>query len=578
MPPFERVFSCKVFSNEALFCVKDRICRRLTDLPNANVLPLSAVILLNSPAAGGWEWSEYKRLYSLYRGERTKTDFHQPVFPSSEEMKDVLPCYFICADGAYSALQKGLVDNHPPSATHDANAQTEEELMLDRELERRGQWVPDVVIGDMDSCDPTDVPLEVSWDTKGDDGVASSQHDTCSASAVEGEGAAFYRFPSVDKIPEDVLRLIRARALAATTGAVASAAGSDVSAPSLPPLFLRIECQMTTDFQKVVSLLARLEKLFPLDFPRLTREPTFTREGERIEDGASCAEFVLDTDHSLKATALSKRCYEIQKELLETMDSRSAGAWDEGASKEDIQNERERVGSLLQKIHKVELSSTSGVKLPSSLQKNDISVRSHILPQIGVLGALGGRFDHEMAAMSCLLEYSQLFHIAITNKNNIISACWTDGLTAWFPYNVSTTQRSETSTQMRVGNSTLPFKCEKKDGCGVIPMGTVKEIETTGLLYNIVKGRPDRCDAITQTSGYRFAFGGLLSACNSVADSIVTIDLCPTGCSHSSVRAPPFNSVDDNNGAHPNDCTTQHDIVSKDDSYNPPTLICCSRT
>lgn len=568
------IFNCKVFSNEALFCSADRLPRRTTDLSSSSVLPLSAVVLLNSPAAGAWEWSEYKRLHSLYRQNKPCRDISDSSLPSAEERRNILPCYFICADGAYSSLQKGLAWDDASSGTHDPKENIVDGPTRERERVAVGNsrlhtWIPDVVIGDMDSCDATDIPVLHMQENKRGDREKPSLDDG---------GPTSYRFPSVDEIPEHVLEQIRERAIVASVAAITNTGGGGFSL-SLSPVFLHIECQMTTDFQKVMSLLARLEKMFPQDFPRLTREPASLTKGNMRVPGPTCEEFVLTSDQSVSASSLSRHYSDVQQKLLSTIDERSAGAWGDVAPKEEIQKERERVTSLLQEVHQVRISSTEPNRCPSTLEDTHLGIRSHLLPQIAVFGALGGRFDHEMGAISCVVEYSHLFHIALTNRCNIISACWTDGLTQWFPYNESTTTLdSETEGEDSFYSSTLLGQNERKEGCGIIPMGTVKEMETTGLLYNVVKGRANRCDAVTQTNGYRFAFGALLSVCNTVADPIVTVDLRP-------LHRPP--QKNDSSSALPEGCGNNNysisnemelSITEKDeDSYNPPTIISCSR-
>eukprot|EP00796_Vickermania_ingenoplastis_P004243 gene4243-3067_t len=447
-----RKFECKVFSNETLFTAAIPRCRG--ELAAARVMPLSAVILLNSPTVGPWELKEYTRLHGLYRQKACAAE-------------DALPCYFMCADGAYSSLKKGW-------AAGEASWQ---------------EQMPDVVIGDMDSCDGTLLP----------------------PSLTEGQSTQtphLHLYPTVAEIPLDVLTMIRERAVRAAQGQ-----------HGLAPLFIRIECQMTTDFQKVVHLLHRLEEAFPSDFPRFSR----------VVKGKSAGAFALHADPSVTADAFLQHFISIRGHLIDTIGQRTTGAWAGSVSAEVQEQERQRIISLLLEA--------SGVSTPD----NGMEITSHILPSIVTLGALGGRFDHEMAVMSCLVEHNSLYHIMVTNSHNVISACWTDGLTQWIPYNENT----EPAVKVTSGVELLR---ELSAGCGVIPFGTVKEMETTGLLYNVVTGREDRCDGVTQTSGYRFAFGSLISACNNATEPLVTVDL---------------------RGLH----GTVPDGV--DDTYNPPTAFFC---
>lgn len=580
MVSIPKFFNCKVFSNEGLFCAADHIPRRPTDLTDSPLLPLSSVILLNSPAASEWEWSEYTRLYSLYRREELAADkvSCQSALPSFENVQNVFPCYFICADGAYNALQKGLV-NHTnflanPHGENDSKVRNALPFQEVEQEKLRMRLVPDVVIGDMDSCDMMDISFTHVAQAGEDARSTIPLNNGSSASTRIGE-PVFYRFPSVDEIPDDVLHIVRSRALTATA---AKTAGSTGFFPTFSPLFFHIECQMTNDFQKVVALLARLEKLFPLDFPRLVRDP-ISFSAKDATNGCCCSssEFVLTSNPSITAKVLSKKYDEIQQKLLRTMNDRRIGAWDAMVSKEDIEKEKDRVASLLLNVAPEKIVSSSEGAQSLFLGKSILPVRCHLLPQIAVLGALGGRFDHEMGTLSCLLQYSNIFHIAITNKENIITACWTDGVTQWLPYVDQITPVSETSNTTLVNTAPPCFGSEQKEGCGVFPMGTVREMETTGLLYNIVKGRPNRCDIVTQTSGYRFAFDGLISSSNTVSDSIVTIDLRPIYRFQHLKESALEQTTKASNKSNFSHDEVQDDNSERENSYNPPTIISCSR-
>lgn len=572
------IFNCKIFSNEGLFCSAEHIPHRPTDLTDSPLLPLSSVILLNSPAASEWEWSEYTRLYSLYRNtELSDPASCQSTLTSSEDVENVFPCYFICADGAFNALQKGLANHssflaNPPGEN---DSKVRNALPSQDEQERlRKRFVPDVVIGDMDSCDVTDISFTL---------VTPAGVEARSAIPLKNDSSAlsrscepvFYQFPSVDKIPDAVLHQVRSRALAATA---AKTAGSTAFFPTHSPLFFHIECQMTNDFQKVVALLARLEKLFPQDFPRLVREPiSFSAKDATKDCHCASSAFVLTSNPSIKATRISQKYDDIQQKLLRTMSDRRVGAWDGMVSKEDVEKEKDRVASLLLNVVPEGIVRSNESASSLFLGTSTLPVRCHLLPQISVLGALGGRFDHEMGTLSCLLQYSKIFHIAITNKENIITACWTDGVTQWMPYVDRITPKCDTNNSASEIDPPPYSGSEQKEGCGVIPMGTVREMETTGLLYNIVKGRPNRCDAVTQTSGYRFAFDGLISSSNTVSDSIVTIDLRPIyrfQCMEKSALEQTTMAYERSNFSQNE---VQHGNAENENSYNPPTIISCSR-
>lgn len=451
-------YDCKVFSNESLFLssLREGVPRSWSELAKSSAMPLSAVILLNSPTIGEWDFKQYTRFCESHRS----ADVGRP----SPTPTDTLPCYFICADGAYAALKDHWAA-HPSSCMNRA--------------------IPNIVIGDMDSCDAKHLPN----------------------SACSGEEPRLHLYPTVDDIPLSLLRSIRQGA---------------VGAPPTSPVFIRIECQMTTDFQKSVLLVKRLEEAFPLDFPRFVCAPA-------PSSGKGAAAFRHCSDGSLTVNAFQQRCAASCDELRRTIDEKSAGAWADSVSREAQAAERKRITDLLDEI---------GAGLTSGERAH---FQYHLLPNIAAFGALGGRFDHEMSVMNTLLLHSRRYHIMVTSPYNIIAACWPDGATQWLTHN----------EQTRTTRAPEDCGCELSGGCGVIPMGTVLELETSGLLYNMVKGRPERCDAVTQTSGYHFGFDGLLSACNTVTDPVVVIDLRPL---HHQLPVP-----------------------NTETSVNPPTLLSCSR-
>lgn len=50
-------------------------------------------------------------------------------------------------------------------------------------------------------------------------------------------------------------------------------------------------------------------------------------------------------------------------------------------------------------------------------------MKTVILPNVAVLGALGGRFDHEMGVVCCLVRFARNFHLMVTNRSNVMFAC-----------------------------------------------------------------------------------------------------------------------------------------------------------
>lgn len=457
---------CKLFTNEALFsnlCVPT--CR--SEIPSSRATPINAIVLLNSPTVGEWEFDELSRLYRLYRSSSPETS-RPSASKGNDDQADALPMYVICADGAYTALQR-----------HSEQRDSIHKL----------QFIPDVVIGDMDSCDKTLLPsctLE-----------ASSHVGTLKSRSSDTK--EMYFSPTIADLSIEVLQEIRERMIRSTQFPLDT---------QHSPVFVHISCQMTTDFQKAIHLLQRLEEAFPIDFLRFSCSPH--------PRGNVPMPLVMEADESIEANELMAHYESLQKELCETIHHRPAGAWAEGVSLQDQEAERHRVVSLLNQVHECVkpalMSHGNNCHHLCTATSNSAAtfngVTMHVMPTVVAYGALGGRFDHEMGALSCMLEHSSRFHILLCNSHNIITACLPNGITQWIPYHGLT-------------------HGEKSSGCGVIPFGRVKELETTGLLYNIVNGRPEKCDTVTQTGKYCFEFGGLLSTSNEVTDSIVTVDLRP---------------------------------------------------
>lgn len=612
-----RRYDGKLFSNEMLFS-NAGIPHRHSELFSAHVMPLSAVLLMNSPSLGDWEWQEYARLSGAYRGNiATAPESQGPRGTSKEDT--VLPCYFICADGAYSSLKRRWEAERQECVNphHHSSSSASHQYRCDLS---RAQQMPDVVIGDMDSCEPDDLPPEMQQQQQQVDphshaetqmkmeSVVTLTEDTdlhkmtprdasspvgCSASAPSASSARrppsqLHFFPTVSDIPVEMLAAIRERAISRLllasheerteeNGASCTQRAHHVHGVP-PPFFFRIGCQMTTDFQKVMMLLERLEQAFPLDFPRF----------QRCSTNPADAPFTHVAEDGLLAQGVQHAYCQAKEQLLATMEERVVGAWVDGVSEEGLAAERARIVTLLNSATGESLSPTTTTSSSSGMERSnatrgssasssDTVVTLHLLPNVAVFGAIGGRFDHEMGAMSCVLEYAQRYHVMLTNPHNVITACWPDGLTQWIPYNQPhpthpgdnhpgdnhpVTSSSEKEGKRHEGT----WHGEKSGGCGVIPMGTVREMETNGFLYNIVNGRPSRYDGVTQTSGYRFAFGGLLSACNTVNAPIVTVDLRRT--------EPPLEPLPGKPLLHPS-----HEAPHShpDDTYNPPTLLTCSR-
>ncbi|ORC86067.1 uncharacterized protein TM35_000301070 [Trypanosoma theileri] len=209
--------------------------------------------------------------------------------------------------------------------------------------------------------------------------------------------------------------------------------------PSLSPVRLHVRCQMSTDFMKALLLLGRLREQHPHDndvaLPPVLRHP----EGLKLLQTGGC----IDPNAGNKGS--------------------------------DIDIDRER--NLC-----ADASLVESLKLPTYL----------------VIGALGGRFDHEMGAISVMFSLSSVAHVVLTDSNNTIFACQPNGWTQFV-------RQPEHEGVM----------------CGLINYGTLKECETSGLLWNVVIGRGKQ----SETEDLVLGFGNLISVCNVFRHEVVTIDL-----------------------------------------------------
>ncbi|PWU85271.1 hypothetical protein C4B63_170g16 [Trypanosoma cruzi] len=413
---------------------------------------VAAVVLMNSPSNGRWEYEEYLRLLRVRR------------FNKQQPESSVGRCYFLCTDGAFSRLQ----------------AYIEEERKHRPEL-RPFSHVPfcDAVIGDMDSC-------------------KNPPHNYGTHGSVDGAGfslsAPTEGYATVDDIPTSVLDQIHDRytfTVAEFTRMSATMEGASLEEwdkldakgrdelLSLP-FWLYVRCQSTTDFMKALILLNRLRE-------------------KHKEDIVSIPPHVLRTESG--------------KRLLETGGAIIPNAGSIGL---DLDPERER-------------------ELCAEACKEE----AVLLPTYVCMGALGGRFDQEMASISVMLSASTRAHVVLINSNNTIFACQFNGWTQF------------------VRNA----RCEGVT-CGLINYGTMKECETSGLQWNIAVGRGKPSESKDLVLG----FGKLISACNSIRREVVTIDLrrqllSTRSQGGSNTKQAPANERDDE--------------VNED--HNPPTIFSIER-
>ncbi|RNE99039.1 thiamine diphosphokinase [Trypanosoma rangeli] len=205
------------------------------------------------------------------------------------------------------------------------------------------------------------------------------------------------------------------------------------------PFWIHIRCQDTTDFMKSLMFLKRLQE-------------------QHMEDARAVPPPVLRTESGLQ--------------LLKT-----GGAVDPNVGSEGLDIDPKRERDLCAEACKTEVV---------------------LLPTYVCLGALGGRFDHEMAAISAVLEFSEDAHVVLTNSGNTLFACQPDGWTQVVRH----------------------ARCEGLVS-GLVNYGTMKECEVSGLQWNVVIGRGKPSESRDLVLG----FGKLISACNPIRHEVVTIDL-----------------------------------------------------
>ncbi|KAK7197671.1 thiamine pyrophosphokinase, vitamin B1 binding domain containing protein [Novymonas esmeraldas] len=418
---------------------------------------LFGVILLNSPASTEDDFAAYIRLFQQYR---------------SAAADAVQGPYFICADGAYAALRRYCATHHTTGqADSDANSAAAAAAAL---------RLSDALIGDMDSLSAAQLTHVAAAAAAAAAATTSDVPESTTDAADDHAAQPPLFHADVAAIPTSLLEAIRRRrdayAYAHRTGAAAS-----------PLVVLPVSCQMTTDFQKCVALLQRLHSL----------EHGAAEVPMQVDGLPGADEVVPLAQQSREAAALAA---EYEARLPETSSTAAVQAGED-------QQEAARCQHLLD-----EMSTSATNTTPSTAAPHLVT---RVLPNVAVFGALGGRVDHEIGVMCCLLRYARVFHVMVINKYNVLFACWPDGVTQL----VLPPQWSPPSPAP--GATAAPYMC------GIIPFGVSLEMETTGFLWNVVKGRPDVYDGYTQTSGYRLAFDGLVSACNTVTSPIVTIDVRP---------------------------------------------------
>jgi thiamine pyrophosphokinase len=476
---------------------------------------LFGVLLLNSPANTEADFAEYVRLYHLYRGGGIGGDnaaAQQTPAPKDKKGEATSP-YFVCADGAYAALKRYCAARY--AAENGAAAARARDAALnntdDNDDGAEGESTADaldgsavmamqlcdVLIGDMDSLSSAQLRRVVAVAGAAEDVRASSPTTTqaspaaaAAASSPAEEGEEESGFPRYHKtvaaIPVSLLEVIRQRrAEAVRRRSNSHAAGAAPHRDT--PVVLPITCQLSTDFHKGVALLERLRRLEKGNTENLTEDEQaafYLAHQEPYET----AELVAACD-----AQLTRACEEAE---------RQAG---------DDNDEATRCRRLIMEVS----PSTSA------------TVRTQVLPNVAVLGALGGRIDHEVGAMVCVLRFARIFHLIVVNAYNVLFACWPDGVTQLL-MPPSWKQQTNLSKDPAV-KLTEPVKVEPYM-CGIVPFGVLREMETTGCLWNVVKGRRGCYDGFTQTNAYRFTFDGLVSVCNIVSSRLVTTDVRPTTC------------------------------------------------
>ncbi|KPI89670.1 hypothetical protein ABL78_1251 [Leptomonas seymouri] len=459
---------------------------------------LFGVILLNSPANTEADFAEYVRLFQHYRGGGSTAGGE---IPKNQRGEDISP-YFICADGAYAALKRYFAaqaanakiaeedDAEDPTDVFDSSA-----LMAMR--------LCDVLIGDMDSLSPAQLRLVAAVAAAAEDVRASAQStettppkakkaataaagttpSTCSPTEVK-EGPLYHE--TVAAIPVALLEVIRKRRDEALQRR-RSPDAAPTTPPTDTPVVLPITCQMSTDFLKSVALLERLYRLEQGNTETLS-------EKEQAEYHQS-----HQVEHRVE-------------ELMKACDAQLEVACEESERQADGDTkEVERCRNLIMAVS------------PSS----SCTVQTQVLPNVAVLGALGGRIDHEIGVMVTVMRFSRIFHLIVVNRYNVLFACWPDGVTQLLmppSWKQQADLSRDSSVQATAAAAADPYMC------GVVPFGAVRELETTGFFWNIVKNRRGCYDEFTGVRGYRFAFDGIVSVCNIVSSRLVTADFRPTTC------------------------------------------------
>ncbi|CAG9571103.1 conserved hypothetical protein [Leishmania major strain Friedlin] len=458
-----------------------------TDTPVSDT-SLFGVILLNSPANTEEDFASYIRFFERHRGRVTPASWAR----EGEEEADATPVsrapqehcpYFICADGAYAALKKYCTQHDISIAGSGSGSGTAEQ----------GAFIAsrlcDALIGDLDSLPAThamlladagdaEIVLAAAADAepprRRDDGQGTNSGD---------KRLVFH--DNVNSIPVTLLEKVRRRRDAYRHREVSASSAT----PAEPFVLLPVACQMSTDFTKCVALLQRLRALdvgMPDSLNGVDPLQGFDQEAPLAAQ-------------SPDVTSLASDCVALLPEALSTAEMQAG---------EDRQ-EADRCRCLLESVTP---SAPFTTKQPAQ------GLETRVLPNIAVLGALGGRIDHEFGVVCCLLCYARVFHIMVINKYNVLFACWPDGVTQL----VLPPLWSSSGPATR--ETAVPYMC------GIIPFGFVREMETAGLRWNVVKGRPEVYDGYTQTNSYRLAFDGLVSACNIVTSPVVTIDVRPLHC------------------------------------------------
>lgn len=541
------------------------------------------VVLLNSPVNDKWGFEEFIRLHGQLRGTKKRTTAEAPQFSFSateggpERSGTARPSYFICADGAYTSLQEYCVDQKRPYSASD---------------------LCDVVIGDMDSFCASSLHGPGGCFPDSAEGAGG----LCTTSSIQQGDQPPHFYASVASIPTHVLDAIRRRtgegADAFTsasprpmpcTGILAETVDSSSSSKA-SSIVLPIRCQMNTDFQKAMQLLRRLhqmetavtdptEEVKKADYHGCLSGSVHQHTRPFTSRNTAPSGETTDSDLAGGSNVYGGARISHDKGVASLLEHFHASACADAAkiAGDSQAEEVDRVTTLLHDVMDRNSGTATAEKdashcpppfhpSSSSFLSSETYLRTVALPNVIALGALGGRIDHEMSVMSCVLQNAQHFHLVVLDEANMLFACWPDGVTQWLlPW--PTTTASSSSPPPSVPALT----------CGVIPFGTVVELETTGLTWNIVCGRPHRYDGVTGTATLRFAFDAMLSTSNIVASSLVTIDLRPL--SHVATPSLPFRSPDNLSTNVDATTTTPPEVLAEHDRHptNPPTLFTVSR-